>query len=115
MFLSLILLASMLVGCSERHGPEAHDLAGKWTDPVGNTLEFLTSNLFTYHRKLRDGEMTQEPVTISGEYKIVDNTHLRLDIFGRQPAIVPYSLTGDTLTLPLPPEGSARPFARSPH
>jgi len=102
----VLLAAVVLTGCPGSPSADQSALTGKWVTSKGNetqTLEFLPPNLFKYHKQVPIGQSFVGPADISGEYKLVDDTHLRLDTFGGHPELVSYSLASATLTIPIPP------------
>ena len=83
----MVMLMVVAVACKEDNNP----LVGKWENPEDRSQSFE----FFQNGTVAIGN---EGITVTANYEIVDDTHLRFDIQGDL-LTLEFKISGDTLTL----------------
>ncbi len=81
-------------------------VSGSWSASSGASVQFSRAGTVTIHPPsvAAGGSPSAAPVT-SGNYKILDASHLQITVSGFDPVIAEYSVSGDTLKLTTPDDG----------
>jgi hypothetical protein len=73
---------------------------GLWSASSGASVQFLSSGAITIHSpSVAAGGSPTAPPVISGDYKILDGSHLQITVSNYSPVIAEYSVSGDTLKM----------------
>ena len=76
-----------------------------WSAPLDASVQFMRGGVFTYHTSsVEVARNPAAPHSITGNYKVMDVSHIQLMMPGFGPLVAAYSLSGDTLNLTIADE-----------
>jgi len=101
----MFTIAALLV----RNHVSQFGVLGLWSAPSGASVQFSSAGTVTIHPPsvTAGGSPSATPVT-SGNYRILDRSHLQITVSGFHPVVTEYSISGDALKLTTPGDGVTR-------
>ena len=72
---------------------------GLWSAPSGASVQFSVGTVTIHPPSVAAGGSPSAPPVISGDYKILDGSHLQITVSNYAPVTAEYSVSGDILRM----------------